>query len=175
MPNPATLMRRDALRLQRRQLDPDAVRASQALCTRRQNLLQSLNLTPQPGLPVGEAAAQITRLLETNAVVVVAGETGSGKTTQLPKLLLALGLGVRGSIAHTQPRRLAARTVSQRIAEEVGTELGDAIGYAVRFTDRVGEQTLVKVMTDGLLLTEVRSDRFLDAYDAIIIDESTLR
>ena len=86
--------------------------------------------------------------------MIVAGETGSGKTTQLPKICLELGRGVRGLIGHTQPRRLAARTVAERIAEELGTELGDAVGYQVRFTDQVGDRTLVKLMTDGILLAE---------------------
>ena len=119
---------------------------------------------------MSEAAEELRAALRDHQVVVVAGETGSGKTTQLPKLLLQAGFGVRGSIAHTQPRRLAARTVANRIADETGCELGKGVGFAVRFSDAVSEETLLKVMTDGLLLNEIRSDRFLDAYDAIIID-----
>jgi ATP-dependent helicase HrpA len=104
--------------------------------------------------------------------VIVAGETGSGKTTQLPKLCLELGRGVRGTIAHTQPRRLAARAAAERIAEELGVELGGAIGYAVRFSDRSGDQTLVRLVTDGLLLAEIQRDRMLLRYDTVIVDEA---
>jgi ATP-dependent helicase HrpA len=104
--------------------------------------------------------------------VIVAGETGSGKTTQLPKLCLELGRGVRGAIAHTQPRRLAARAAAERIADELGLELGGAVGYAVRFSDRTGEETLVRLVTDGLLLAEIQRDRTLLRYDTIIIDEA---
>ena len=102
----------------------------------------------------------------------MAGETGSGKTTQLPKLCLELGRGIRGTIAHTQPRRLAARTVAQRIADELRVPLGAAVGYAVRFSDRSGEDTLVRLMTDGLLLAEIQRDRLLRRYDTIIVDEA---
>lgn len=105
-------------------------------------------------------------------VVVVSGETGSGKTTQLPKICLALGRGVRGVIGHTQPRRLAARTVAERIAEELGTELGGLVGYQVRFTDQTDEMTMVKLMTDGILLNEIGSDPLLRDYDTIIVDEA---
>lgn len=105
-------------------------------------------------------------------MVVVAGETGSGKTTQLPKICLDIGRGVRGTIGHTQPRRLAARTVAQRIADELQTPLGDAVGYAVRFTDQVSERTLVKLMTDGILLAEIQRDRRLLRYDTLILDEA---
>ena len=102
----------------------------------------------------------------------MAGETGSGKTTQLPKICLELGRGVRGAIAHTQPRRLAARTVAERIADELGVPLGEAVGYAVRFSDRSREDTLVRLMTDGLLLAETQHDRLLRRYDTIIVDEA---
>ena len=104
--------------------------------------------------------------------MIVAGETGSGKTTQLPKICLELGRGVRGTIAHTQPRRLAARTVAERIADELKVPLGEAVGYAVRFSDRSREDTLLRLMTDGLLLAEIQSDRLLRRYDTIIIDEA---
>ena len=103
---------------------------------------------------------------------MIAGETGSGKTTQLPKICLELGRGVRGTIGHTQPRRIAARTVAERIAEELGVELGSAVGYQVRFTDRATEDTAVKVMTDGILLAEIQHDRMLRRYDTLIIDEA---
>ncbi|SPY32264.1 ATP-dependent RNA helicase HrpA [Pasteurella canis] len=104
--------------------------------------------------------------------MVIAGETGSGKTTQLPKMCLALGLGTKGLIGHTQPRRIAARSVATRIAEELNTELGDLVGYKVRFTDQISENTMVKLMTDGILLAEIQSDRFLNQYDTLIIDEA---
>ena len=106
-------------------------------------------------------------------VVIVAGETGSGKTTQIPKICLELGRGVRGMIGHTQPRRIAARTVAERVAEELGTPLGEAVGWKVRFTDQVDpDATFVKLMTDGILLAEIQTDRELRAYDTIIIDEA---
>lgn len=123
-------------------------------------------------LPVSQRRAEILQVVRDHQVVVVAGETGSGKTTQLPKICLELGRGVRGMIGHTQPRRIAARSVAERIAEELGTPVGDAVGYAVRFTDRVGEHTLVKVMTDGILLAEIRRDRLLHRYDTLIVDEA---
>jgi ATP-dependent helicase HrpA len=123
-------------------------------------------------LPISARRDDIAAAIRDHQVVVVAGETGSGKTTQLPKICLALGRGVRGMIGHTQPRRLAARTVADRIAEEIGTPLGDTVGYTIRFTDRVGENTLVKLMTDGILLAEVQRDRRLLRYDTLIIDEA---
>jgi ATP-dependent helicase HrpA len=123
-------------------------------------------------LPVSRRRDDIAAALREAQVVVVAGETGSGKTTQLPKILLELGRGVRGRIGHTQPRRIAARTVAERIAEEIGSPLGDVVGWKVRFTDEVGDRTLVKLMTDGVLLAEVQRDRMLRQYDTIIIDEA---
>ncbi len=107
-------------------------------------------------LPISARRADIAAAIRDHQVVIVAGETGSGKTTQLPKICLELGRGVRGMIGHTQPRRLAARTVAARIAEELHTELGAAVGWKVRFTDHVGDNTLVKLMTDGILLAELR-------------------
>lgn len=123
-------------------------------------------------LPVSQKKDDILAAIRDHQVVIVAGETGSGKTTQIPKICLELGRGVLGSIGHTQPRRLAARTVADRIAEELGTELGDAVGYKVRFTDRSGDDTLVKLMTDGILLAEIQTDRLLRRYDTLIIDEA---
>ncbi|HEX6420274.1 MAG TPA: ATP-dependent RNA helicase HrpA [Acidimicrobiales bacterium] len=125
-----------------------------------------------PSLPIAERRDELLAAIRDHQVVVVAGETGSGKSTQLPKLCLELGRGVRGMVGHTQPRRLAARTIAARIAEELGSGLGDLVGYTVRFTDTVGERTLVKVMTDGILLAEMQRDRLLRAYDTLIVDEA---
>ncbi|MGR0220898.1 ATP-dependent RNA helicase HrpA [Agromyces sp. ZXT2-6] len=126
-------------------------------------------ITYPADLPVSGRRDDIARAIRDNQVVIVAGATGSGKTTQLPKICLELG---RESIAHTQPRRLAARTIAERVAEELGTELGGLVGYQVRFTDRVSESTRIKVMTDGILLNEIHRDRELRRYDTIIIDEA---
>ncbi|TCC24961.1 ATP-dependent RNA helicase HrpA [Kribbella speibonae] len=123
-------------------------------------------------LPVSQLKDEIAAAIRDHQVVVVAGETGSGKTTQIPKICLELGRGVHGMIGHTQPRRLAARTVAERIAEELGSELGETIGFAVRFTDKVSERSLVKLMTDGILLNELQRDRDLTRYDTLIIDEA---
>ncbi len=123
-------------------------------------------------LPVSARRADIAAAIRDHQVVIVAGETGSGKTTQIPKICLELGRGVRGMIGHTQPRRLAARTVAARIAEELRSEVGEAVGWKVRFTDQVGANTLVKLMTDGILLAELANDRMLRGYDTLIIDEA---
>jgi ATP-dependent helicase HrpA len=123
-------------------------------------------------LPITARIDDLAAAVRNHQVVVVAGETGSGKSTQLPKLCLTLGRGVLGMVGHTQPRRLAARTVAERVAEELGGEIGGPVGYTVRFTDRVGDGTLVKVMTDGILLAEIQRDRTLSAYDTIIVDEA---
>ncbi|HLI02224.1 MAG TPA: ATP-dependent RNA helicase HrpA, partial [Acidimicrobiales bacterium] len=123
-------------------------------------------------LPVSQRRDEILAAIRDNQVVVVAGETGSGKTTQLPKMCLELGRGVEGMIGHTQPRRIAARTVAERLAAELKVEVGEQVGYAVRFADHVGDDTLVKVMTDGILLAEIPHDRLLRRYDTIIVDEA---
>ena len=123
-------------------------------------------------LPVVAKRDEIARAIDGNQIVIVCGETGSGKTTQLPKICLELGRGVTGMIGHTQPRRIAARTVAARIATELANPLGHAVGYKVRFSDRVSPDTYVKVMTDGIMLAETQSDRQLRAYDTIIIDEA---
>jgi ATP-dependent helicase HrpA len=123
-------------------------------------------------LPVSSRRDDIAEAIRDHQVVIVAGETGSGKTTQLPKICLELGRGVMGTIGHTQPRRLAARTVAERIAEEIGTPLGETVGYKVRFTDSSSDSTLVKLMTDGILLAEIQHDRMLRQYDTLIIDEA---
>lgn len=122
-----------------------------------------------PELPVSQLREEIAEAIAAHQVVIVAGETGSGKTTQLPKIALSLG---RERIAHTQPRRIAARTIAERIAEELGSDLGDLVGYQVRFTDRVSEHTRIRLMTDGILLNAIHRDRDLRAYDTIIIDEA---
>ena len=123
-------------------------------------------------LPIAGEAERIVELIRSHQVVVIAGETGSGKTTQLPKLCLAAGRGAAGMIGCTQPRRIAARAVARRVAEELGTQLGALVGYQVRFNDNVGETTAVKFMTDGILLAEIQSDRWLSAYDTLIVDEA---
>jgi ATP-dependent helicase HrpA len=123
-------------------------------------------------LPVVQAKEEIAEAIRKHQIIVLCGETGSGKTTQLPKLCLELGRGTRGLIGHTQPRRLAARSVANRIASELQTTLGELVGYETRFDRRVGERTLVKLMTDGILLAELQHDRELNAYDTIIIDEA---
>ncbi len=125
-----------------------------------------------PELPVAQRAADIAATIRDHPVVIVCGETGSGKTTQLPKICMAEGRGERGLIGHTQPRRIAARAVASRIAQELGTELGDAVGYKVRFTDRTKPDAFVKLMTDGILLAETQGDHLLAAYDTLIIDEA---
>ena len=123
-------------------------------------------------LPVAEKKQAIYDAIKNNQVVIIAGETGSGKTTQIPKICLELGLGIKGYIGHTQPRRLAARSVANRIAEELKTEIGQLVGYKVRFSDHVSETTLIKLMTDGILLAEIQKDKLLLQYDTIIIDEA---
>ncbi|CDK46844.1 ATP-dependent helicase HrpA [Escherichia coli IS1] len=129
-------------------------------------------ITYPDNLPVSQKKKDILEAIRDHQVVIVAGETGSGKTTQLPKICMELGRGIKGLIGHTQPRRLAARTVANRIAEELKTEPGGCIGYKVRFSDHVSDNTMVKLMTDGILLAEIQQDRLLMQYDTIIIDEA---
>lgn len=148
----------------------EAIDASVAL---REQRLAAVPVIEFPeNLPIADKRDTIAAAIRDNQVVVVAGETGSGKTTQLPKICLELGRGVRGLIGHTQPRRIAARTVADRIAEELHSTLGKEVGYQVRFTDHSGPQTYIKLMTDGILLAEVQNDRYLNKYDTIIIDEA---
>ena len=123
-------------------------------------------------LPISQKRDEIARAIAGHQVVIVAGETGSGKTTQLPKICLELGLGTRGLIGHTQPRRLAARSVATRVAEELNSPLGEVVGFKVRFADAIKPSSYIKLMTDGILLAELTSDKFLDQYDTIIIDEA---
>ncbi|MEU0520697.1 ATP-dependent RNA helicase HrpA [Streptosporangium sp. NPDC006007] len=151
------------------EITSDIERAERRVAERRAGVPA---VTYPDALPVSRRRDDILAAIRDHQVVIVAGETGSGKTTQLPKICLELGRGVRGLIGHTQPRRIAARTVAERVAEELGTELGDAIGYKVRFTDQVSDGTLVKVMTDGILLAELQTDRELAQYDTLIIDEA---
>ncbi|MDR1999339.1 MAG: AAA family ATPase, partial [Frankiaceae bacterium] len=125
-----------------------------------------------PDLPISGHVETIAAAIRDHQVIVLAGETGSGKTTQLPKICLRLGRGADAMIGHTQPRRIAARTVAERIADELGEPLGETVGYTVRFHDQVGPRTKVKLMTDGILLAEIQRDRNLRAYDTIIIDEA---
>jgi ATP-dependent helicase HrpA len=172
---------RDAARLGRRlrglrESNPAAVQkiaeqftAAEALVANRTAAVPTITY---PDLPVSQKRDDIARAINEHQVIVVAGETGSGKTTQLPKICLELGRGIRGTIGHTQPRRLAARTVAQRIADELHTPLGEAVGYTVRFTDQVSDRTLIKLMTDGILLAEMQRDRRLLRYDTLILDEA---
>ncbi|MER0082474.1 ATP-dependent RNA helicase HrpA [Corynebacterium sp. KPL2861] len=129
-------------------------------------------LTYPDSLPVSGRKDDIAAAIEENQVVIIAGETGSGKTTQIPKICLDIGRGRRGLIGHTQPRRIAARTVAERIASELDQDIGESVGYAIRFDDQVSDTTAVKLMTDGILLAEMQRDRFLNKYDTIIIDEA---
>ncbi|UGT63485.1 ATP-dependent RNA helicase HrpA [Nocardia asteroides] len=175
----ANLSLRDEHRLRRRldrakgpetaALEAEITAAEQRIEARR-SAVPAIRYPEQ--LPVTARREDIAAAIAANQVVIVAGETGSGKTTQIPKICLELGRGIRGTIGHTQPRRLAARTVAERIAEELGTELGDVVGYTVRFTDHASDRTLVKLMTDGILLAEIQRDRMLRRYDTIIIDEA---
>ena len=125
-----------------------------------------------PALPINQKRDEIARAVAAHPVVIVCGETGSGKTTQIPKILLDMGRGAAGMIGHTQPRRIAARSVAARIAEELKVELGDLVGYKVRFHDRVGARSVIKLMTDGILLAETQGDPLLRAYGTIVIDEA---
>ena len=147
-----------------------ALAASRARRTARSDSAPAITL--DQSLPIAREAEKIVELIRTHPVVVIAGETGSGKTTQLPKLCLAAGRGAAGMIGCTQPRRIAARAVARRVAEELQSEVGGAVGFQVRFNDQVGEDTRIKFMTDGILLAEIASDRWLSAYDTIIVDEA---
>ena len=153
-----------------RQAFEQALNAS--IATRERRLSTVPAVTLDASLPIAREGDRIIELIRNHQVVVIAGETGSGKTTQLPKLCLAAGRGVAGMIGCTQPRRIAARAVARRVAEELKTELGRGVGFQVRFNDQVGEDTHVKFMTDGILLAEIASDRWLSAYDTIIVDEA---
>ncbi|MCX5532354.1 ATP-dependent RNA helicase HrpA [Streptomyces sp. NBC_00006] len=154
------------------EIDAEAEKAAVRTDTRRERR-EALDVTYPEQLPVSQKKDEIAEAIRDHQVVIVAGETGSGKTTQIPKICLELGRGVRGMIGHTQPRRIAARTVAERVADELHTPLGEAVGWKVRFTDQVDQDgTFVKLMTDGILLAEIQTDRELRAYDTIIIDEA---
>ena len=185
---PDELMQRDVGRLigQRRRLakldpsDPKHARRLQHFAERLQASRQRRSRReaglPEPGydpeLPITQRRADIVRAIRDHPIVVIAGETGSGKSTQLPKMALEAGRGVRGLIGCTQPRRIAARSVARRVAEELGTDLGGDVGFQVRFADRTSEDGYIKFMTDGILLSEIHSDRRLNRYDTLIIDEA---
>lgn len=146
--------------------------APQGVNKRTSELVNKNPIVFPESLPVSQRKAEIEKLLSEHQVIVVAGETGSGKTTQLPKMCLELEFGNLGTIGHTQPRRIAARSVAARIAEELQTELGDLVGYKVRFNDQISDNTQIKLMTDGILLAEIQTDRFLNQYSCLIIDEA---
>ena len=174
----------DAARLERRLVQLRARRnaasewtkleaqSSAAIASQERRLSQKPAIEYPPELPITARVAEIADAIREHPVVIVCGETGSGKTTQLPKICLAAGRGERGMIGHTQPRRIAARAVASRIAQELGTPVGAAVGYKVRFTDRTHPDAFIKVMTDGVLLAETHGDRDLLAYDTIIVDEA---
>ena len=173
------VMLRDQRRLRRRVRDARTDEAVARLVAEVEDAEQRVerrrSLLPvpvYPDLPVSERKDEILATIRDAQVVIVAGETGSGKSTQLPKICLELGRGVKGLIGHTQPRRIAARSLAERVAEELKTDVGSLVGYTVRFTDRVGDDTLVRLMTDGILLAEIQRDRNLTRYDTLIIDEA---
>ncbi|MEI6069113.1 MAG: ATP-dependent RNA helicase HrpA [Methylococcaceae bacterium] len=153
------------------QINALASRIDKSVASRNKRLasIPPLNF---PDLPVTGKKDEIAKLIKENQVVIVCGETGSGKTTQLPKICLSIGLGAAGFIGHTQPRRIAARTVADRIAEELGESIGKSVGYKIRFNDKTHSESLVKLMTDGILLAESQNDPYLSQYDTIIIDEA---
>ncbi|MBT2675551.1 ATP-dependent RNA helicase HrpA [Streptomyces sp. ISL-14] len=152
------------------EIEAEIARGEERIATRRSRVPA---VTYPEQLPVSQKKSDIAAAIRDHQVVIVAGETGSGKTTQIPKICLELGRGVRGMIGHTQPRRIAARTVAERVAEELDTPLGESVGWKVRFTDQVNpDATFIKLMTDGILLAEIQTDRELRAYDTIIIDEA---
>ena len=172
------VMARDRHRLNRLQKGKDAnlkqyeelFEKSHAKVMQRIERIPEINLNQD--LPVSQYADKLIEAIQQHQVIIVAGETGSGKTTQLPQIAMLAGRGLTGLIGHTQPRRLAARSVSQRIAEEVGEKLGESISFKVRFNQQGSQDSIVRLMTDGILLAELAHDRFLTKYDTIIIDEA---
>ena len=182
----STCMQADRFRFKRRLQSVQKLpqqKQQQATEKLQQDILTSINLRQSridnlprvsypDDLPISQKRDDIANAIMNNQVVIIAGETGSGKTTQIPKICLDLGLGIDGLIGHTQPRRLAARTVANRIAEELDSELGAHVGYKIRFNDNVSKHSYIKLMTDGILLAEIQQDRFLTQYDVLIIDEA---
>lgn len=162
----------DILSKKRAQYEKIKTRSQQAVQARIDSIPDNLPATLNLDLPVSQRADDIVQAIIDNQVVIVAGETGSGKTTQLPKLAMLAGRGITGQIGHTQPRRLAARSVANRIAEELGEKLGNTVSFKIRFNEQGSAQSIVKLMTDGILLAELGHDRFLSKYDTIIIDEA---
>ncbi len=169
-------LRRDFFALKKQFDEKKMVRWIERLQTSTQKVLNRKQSIPpiryDDSLPIAAKREEIKKAILSHQVVVIAGETGSGKTTQLPKICLEIGRGVHGLIGHTQPRRLAARSVGNRVADELATPFGGLVGYQVRFEDKSTEETLVKLMTDGILLSETQHDRFLNRYDTIIVDEA---
>ena len=172
------VMARDRHRLNRLRKGKDAnEKQYQELFEKSNNKVKSRlaslpNIKLNQDLPVTQCAEQLAEAIQKHQVIIVAGETGSGKTTQLPQIAMLAGRGLTGMIGHTQPRRLAARSVSERIAEEVGQKLGQAISFKVRFNEQGSQDSIVRLMTDGILLAELSHDRYLTKYDTIIIDEA---
>ncbi|MBO1517824.1 ATP-dependent RNA helicase HrpA [Psychrobacter halodurans] len=162
----------DILSKKRAQYEKIKTRSQQAVQARIESIPDNLPATLNLDLPVSQRADDIVQAIIDNQVIIVAGETGSGKTTQLPKLAMLAGRGITGQIGHTQPRRLAARSVANRIAEELGEQLGHTVSFKIRFNEQGTAQSVVKLMTDGILLAELGHDRFLSKYDTIIIDEA---
>jgi ATP-dependent RNA helicase HrpA len=177
-------LRRDLQRIEKRLFrhpsaegDPQALsalehRIQRSIRRRQQRIEQCPRVEVNPGLPIADSQAEIIDAIGRHPVVIISGETGSGKTTQLPKLCLAAGRGIDGKIGCTQPRRIAATTVARRIAEELGESMGASVGYKIRFKDRTPRDAFIKIMTDGILLAEAQNDRFLNEYDTLIVDEA---
>lgn len=164
--------KKESLRAKARQSEAQSLDAHQKKEKPGRQPSSKARLTPMPGLPISQRAEEIIEAIRKNRVLILCGETGSGKTTQLPKLCVLAGRGRKGKIAHTQPRRIAASSIAKRLAEETGTELGQWVGFKIRFTDRTEPGAKVKLMTDGILLAETQGDPLLKAYDTIIIDEA---
>lgn len=154
------------------QYDKVKARSQSVVQQRIDSVPASVQASLDNDLPVSQKADELIKAIQAHQVIIVAGETGSGKTTQLPKIAMLAGRGITGQIGHTQPRRLAARSVANRIAEELGEPLGETVSFKIRFTEQGSQKSLVKLMTDGILLAELAHDRFLTKYDTIIIDEA---
>ena len=167
-----TLKKRSSKKSKQQQINQLAAQIEKSISHKTNKLKQTLNIVYPESLPVSQNVEKIAKAIDEHQVVIIAGETGSGKTTQIPKICLQLGRGIDGMIGHTQPRRIAARTVASRIAEEMSSKVGELVGYKVRFTDQVSDKSYIKLMTDGILLAEMQNDRLLRQYDTLIIDEA---